>query len=181
MHLRLTRLDERRYETVITRDDGVCFHVTGVGRMFAIPHDFAHLAVEEALRLRRGFWGSVADGAVFPSMTHLSGRRRPRAAERSRGILKANEDYITEAEVLVRIFNDVFQEGHGAESHVLRARLREGRWTPPGEPARDISDAEIAAVYAAWQRKRALWERLPIGEALNLEWSPPELCRRHSR
>ena len=29
--------------------DGVCYHVKGVGHMFDIPHDLAHLAVEEPL------------------------------------------------------------------------------------------------------------------------------------
>ena len=60
MHLRLKRLDERRYETVITRSDGVTYHVKGVGHMGVIPHDLAHFVVERALGLRRGFWGSVA-------------------------------------------------------------------------------------------------------------------------
>lgn len=55
MDLLFTRLDERRYESVITRRDGVCFRVNGVGHMFAIPHDLAHLAIEDALRLRHGF------------------------------------------------------------------------------------------------------------------------------
>ena len=31
--LRVTRLDERRYETEITRADGVTYHVKGVGHM----------------------------------------------------------------------------------------------------------------------------------------------------
>jgi hypothetical protein len=77
--LQLTRLDERRYETLITRADGVKYNVKGVGHMAAIPHDLAHFAVERGLDIRRGFWGSVADGAVFGSLTHVSGRRRPHA------------------------------------------------------------------------------------------------------
>ena len=90
MLLQLTRLDERRYETLITRSDGVQFRVKGVGHMRAIPHDLAHFAVERGLRLRRGFWGSVAAGAVFGSLTHVSGRRKPRAAARSQQLLKEN-------------------------------------------------------------------------------------------
>jgi hypothetical protein len=111
---------------VITRDDGVCFHVTGVGHMFAIPHDLAHLAVEAA-----------------------------GAAARVLGL---------------SIFNSAFEKGHEADSPVLRGRLRKDRWTPPVEPAREISDAEIAAVYAVWQRMLALWKGLPIGETLELAW-----------
>jgi hypothetical protein len=170
MRLILTRLDERRYETLVTRADGVSFRVQGVGHMFAIPHDLAHLAVEEALGLDRGFWGSVASGAVFPSMNHLSGRRRPHAGERSRELLKANRDTITEAETLVSLFNTALQQGHGADSAVLRARLREQRWTPAGQSERQFTDAEIESVCAAWQRMLDLWRPLPVGDSLHLEW-----------
>ena len=87
MLLRFTRLDERRYETVITRSDGVTYHVKGVGHMSSLPHDLAHFAVEQGLRITGGFWGSVADGAVFGSLTHVSGRRKPHAAERSNAVV----------------------------------------------------------------------------------------------
>lgn len=171
MHLTVTRLDERRYETVIQRRDGVCYHVKGVGHMFDIPHDMAHLAVEEPLRLHRGFWGSVADGAVFSTMTYLRGRRRPGAAERSRQVLKDNHGHIGEAEYLVRIFNDSLQQGHGAESAVLRARLRDDQWTAPGHTPRRFTDEEIAAVCAEWKRMLALWRELPVGGHLEFEWT----------
>jgi hypothetical protein len=169
MDLTVTRLDERRYETVIRRGDGVRFHVKGIGHMFAIPHDLAHLAIEQALGLRHGFWGSVADGAVFESMTYLGGRRKPHAAERSRELLRANRDSLGEAEILVRIINDALEEGHGAGSPVLRARI-DGRWTAPGHPPRAFTDDEIAAACAAWERMLARWNQLPVGGRLELEW-----------
>jgi hypothetical protein len=170
VQLRVTRLDERRYETVVRRPDGVCFRVTGVGHMFAIPHDLAHLAIEEALQLNRGFWGSIADGAVFDSMAHVSGRRRPGATARSAEVLRANQRHLTEAEVLVRIFNDALQEGHGPESAELRARLRDHQWPPPGDPPRQFTDAEITAACAAWRRMLALWQRSPVGGTLEFTW-----------
>ncbi|HEX6747992.1 MAG TPA: hypothetical protein VF092_11930 [Longimicrobium sp.] len=169
MDLTLTRLDERRYETVIRRDDGVRFHVKGVGHMFAIPHDLAHLAIEQALGLRRGFWGSVADGAVFESMTYLGGRRKPHAAERSREVLRANRDSLGEAELLVRIFNDALERGHGPDSSELRARI-EGRWTASGHPPRTFTDDEVAAACGAWERMLERWNQLPVGGRLGLEW-----------
>src|SRR5258706_10658835 len=91
MRIEVKRLDgDGRYETVMTRDDGVSFRIQGVGHAFAIPHDLAHYLVEKALSIEDGFWGSVASGAVFPSMTHLAGRRKPKASERSSTLLKAN-------------------------------------------------------------------------------------------
>jgi hypothetical protein len=82
MILTVKRLDsDGRYETLIARDDGVSFSLLGVAHIFAIPHDVAHFVIENALRLDAGFWGSIADGAVFPTMRYESGRRKPKAAE----------------------------------------------------------------------------------------------------
>ena len=181
MRLHLTRLDERRYETVIVRDDGVYFHVQGVGHMFAIPHDLAHFAIEGALQLRRGFWGSVADGAVVDSMTHVSGRRRPRAAERSREVLRANHHELMEAECLVRLFNDALEEGHGPHSPVLRTRLADYLQNSPGPSTRRVSDAEIEGACAAWRRMLEQWRALPVGGTLELSWSAEAPPRRRRR
>lgn len=170
MLLQLTRLDERRYETLITRSDGVKYRVKGVGHMAAIPHDLAHFAVERGLRIRGGFWGSVADGAVFGSLTHVSGRRRPGAAERSKQLLRENRGELTETEILVGLFNQAFEEGLGAESPVLRTRLRRYVWTAPGRTPRRFSDREVAAVHAGWTEMLESWKRLPIGGTLELVW-----------
>jgi len=170
MHLRLTRLDERRYETVITRSDGVTYLVKGVGHMGTIPHDLAHFVVERALGIRQGFWGSVADGAVFGSLTHVSGRRRPQAAQRSKSVLKANATALTEIEILVGLFDTAHADGLAADSPELRDRLRRYVWTPPGQPPRQFTDAQIAAVCSGWEEMLRAWDQLPIGEALDLDW-----------
>ena len=170
MLLQLTRLDERRYETLITRSDGVKYRVKGVGHMAAIPHDLAHFAVERALRIRRGFWGSVADGAVFGSLTHVSGRRRPRASELSKQLLKENKGELTETEILVGLFNQALEEGLEPESSELRARLQRYIWTAPGRRKRRFSDEEVLAVCAGWKNMLELWKNLPIGGTLELVW-----------
>lgn len=177
MRLRLTRLDERRYETEITRSDGVTYHVKGVGHMAAIPHDLAHFAIERGLGIRRGFWGSVADGAVFDSLTHVSGRRRPRAAERSKQVLKANKGQLTETEILVGLFNQALEEGLGPESPELLYRLRRYTWTPPGQPARHFTDAEIVAACTGWRQMLELWQQLPVGETLEFLWPDTDSAR----
>jgi len=168
MHLALTRLDGHRYETVITRRDGVRLHVKGVGHRFAIPHDLAHLAVERALGLRRGFWGCVAAGAVFESMTWLDGRRRPHAAERSRALLRDHYAELGDAECLVRIFNDALEKGAGAAEIATTLRTR---WAPGGQAPRPIPDEEVAAACAAWKEMLELWNALPVGGTLELDWA----------
>jgi hypothetical protein len=168
--LAIKRLDSSgRYETVITRDDGVSFHIKGVAHGFAIPHDLAHFLVEKALRLHQGFWGSIADGAVFPSMSHAAGRRKPKATERSNTVLKAHARALTEAEVLVRIFNDTIEQGHDEGSPALHGRLKE-RWAAPGHRPRDISQANIAEVFASYKEMLLRWRSLPVGGTLDLRW-----------
>ena len=170
MHLRLTRLDDRRYETEITRADGVTYLVKGVGHMAAIPHDLAHFAIEQGLEIRGGFWGSVAEGAVFGSMTHVSGRRRPRAAERSQRVLKENKGELTETEILVGLFNQALEEGLGPDSPELHERLRRYVWTAPGRRPRQFTDEQIAAACVGWWRMREMWSGLPVGGSLELVW-----------
>lgn len=178
MKLTIVRLDEDgRYETTITRDDGVTFRVKGVAHAFAIPHDLAHFLVETALHLHQGFWGSIAAGAVFPSMTYVGGRRKPKAAERSKTTLKANARPISEAEVLVRIFNDTIEQGHGQTSPVLRGRLKE-RWAPPGTQPREISPATIAELYVSYGEMLSKWRNLPVGGTLDVLWPNRDPARR---
>ena len=126
MNLTITRLDQGKYETLITRDDGVSYRLKGVAHMFAIPHDLAHFVVEKTLRLQHGFWGNIADGAVFKSMDHLGGRRKPKAAERSQNVLKAHVTELNEAEALVRMFNDTIEQGYPESSPVLRSSASQG-------------------------------------------------------
>ena len=170
MRLELRRLDDDgRYETVITRADAVRFNMRGVAHTFAIPHDLAHFAVEKALGIKEGFWGTIAAGAVFPTMTHIGGRRKPKATERSRAVLKANARALIEAEVLVRIFSDAIDNGHPERSAVLLARLQD-RLPRPGRALRQISRANIAAVYSAYNGLRRAWNEMPVGKSLTCHW-----------
>jgi hypothetical protein len=169
MKLTVTRLAQGKYETAVTRDDGVSYRLQGLAHTFAIPHDLAHFVVEKTLRLDRGFWASVADGAVFKTMSHVDGRRKPKATERSENLLKQNAAQLNEAEVLVRIFNDTIEQGHSASSAVLGERLR-GRLARSGRELRRFSDDEIAAVYAAYDDMLSKWTNLPPGGRLNLHW-----------
>ena len=169
MRLTVKRLDQGKYETVVVRDDGVSYLVKGVAHMFAIPHDLAHFLVEKTLRLRQGFFGSMADGAVFKSMTYLSGRRKPGAAERSETLLKKNLAVLNDVEALVRIFNDTIEQGHAENSPVLQQRLRE-RLVRAGVAPRSFSADEIAEVYKAYRDMLAKWQKLPVGGQLELHW-----------
>jgi hypothetical protein len=168
--LSVTRLDDQgRYATTIVRDDGVRFVLRGPDCTFAVPHDLAHYVVERALALDEGFWGRVAAGGVFPGMSFIDGRRKPKAAERSKARVKANAGRLSEAEVLVRIFCETIEEGHGEASPVLSRRLEERR-IPAGRATSRVGSAEIADIFERYRELRSRWANLPVGGSIELSW-----------
>jgi hypothetical protein len=168
MKLTVRRLDTQgRYETTIVRDDGVRFALRGPDCTFAMPHDIAHYVVEKALGLDRGFWGRVAVGATFPSMSYVGGRRKPKAAETSKSVLKAQPEQLSEAEVLVRIFSETIRDGYDETAPVLFVRLKDRR---AANGTRQINAAQIAAIFAQYRELRSRWADLPVGGSIELRW-----------
>src|SRR5689334_1787457 len=96
---------------MVRRDDGVTLRVPSFDRTAPLPHDIAHYIVERELGLARGFWGRVAEGALFSGMEVVSGRQPVHAKERSQAILRDREQQGTEAEVLVGVLLTIMQRG----------------------------------------------------------------------
>jgi hypothetical protein len=148
--------DRRPVETLVERDDGVVFAMRGAGGGADLPHDLVHAVVETALPLADGIWGCVADGVVWGSMRHLSGRRPPHSAERSDRLKQERRDAVMRAE-------------HLAD---LVGRLARGEDVPPsavgaaGVPGERI-EAAVVAVRDAARR----WAALPVGEQWVVEWT----------
>ena len=84
----------------ITRPDGVRLRLTSYDRKYVVPHDLAHFATEQQLRMADGLWGSIAAGAVFDSVEVLSGTR---AGVRSDAVRQRNAAGLALAEVLVGV------------------------------------------------------------------------------
>src|SRR5262249_41132501 len=142
MEITFTRTGEHTYITVAVRDDGVTLAVPSFDRTAWMPHDLAHYVVERELGLTRGFWGRVADGALFPGIKVLSGRQPPRAAARSQSVIREAGQAGTEAEVLVGILIKIVEKGLAAEGPAARALLAEA-WRPE-KPSRGPVGAEEA-------------------------------------
>ncbi len=169
MRIAVTRLDAHRYSTRVTRKDGVTLSVPGYAFMRPLPHDLEHYVVERTLDLRRGFWGSVADGAVFGGMHLIEGRRRPHASERAAAVIKANGSRLGEAENLVACFGRIV--GQSMDGDIARCRAELQRATATARHVRrPIDGAQIKLVCAAWQAMQARWNALPVGDALSVDW-----------
>jgi hypothetical protein len=170
MEIRIEKLDARRSQSVVTRDDKVTLRVIGFGPSQPLPHDLAHYVVEKELALRRGFWGSVADGAVFPGMAVLAGRQRPHARERSQALSKANSRALTEVEVIVGLMIDLMKNKVPATSPFAAKAV--ARCLSGGK------DCELHAVGAASLQRideslgamAQRWANTKIGDALVVRW-----------
>jgi hypothetical protein len=137
--------DRRPVETLVERDDGVVLRMRGAGGGAGLPHDLVHALVERELGMTDGIWGCVADGVVWGSMRHVSGRRPPHADEWSERLKKERAARIGAAELLAD----------------LVGRLARGEAVLPGEVARaPVPRAELdraaAALASAAQRWAAL-------------------------
>jgi hypothetical protein len=176
MQLTFTRHDERRYATVVVRDDGVTLFVPSFDQPTWLPHDLAHYVVERALGLTHGFWGSVAAGAVFSGVKVLKGRQAPHAAARSREKLHeiTTSQEGTEAEVLVDFFVHLTQQGCPPR---WEAKLRD-MWRPSKLPPRSIEVHQVHQICTDLQAMQQQWQALPVGASIPLTWEMPPRPRR---
>jgi hypothetical protein len=178
MEITFTRTGTGDYTTVVKRDDGVTFSVPSFDRTHALPHDLAHFVVESVLGLDRGFWGSIAAGAVFAGMTRISGRLPPHSAERAAGILREAGQKGTEAEVFVSAFLDVVRRNLDRELPAALARIA-AEWSPAKGARTPPTPEELRRVCAGLRDAEARWQALAVGETLRVTW-PASRRRRAS-
>ena len=74
-----------RYHSILHRRDGVLIELEGGsynrvgGAVPRVPHDIAHLIVEDAFGLRSGLWATLAAGGLVQNTTFAGGRKPPHA------------------------------------------------------------------------------------------------------
>lgn len=170
MEIRIEKLDARRSQSVVTRDDKVTLRVAGYGPSQPLPHDLAHYVVEKELKLRRGFWGSVADGAIFPGMAVLAGRQRPHARERSETLCKANSRSLTQTEVIVGLMIDLMKNNVPATSPFATkaiARCLAGR---EDSELRAVDTPSLQRIDEGLGAMARRWAEVKVGDALVVRW-----------
>ena len=160
----------RRYRSVLHRPDGVQVLLDGgaynrVGGPAAeVPHDIAHLVVEDELRLDRGVWGVLAAGGLFRGASILAGRQGPHAARRANEIRRAADEQLTQAEMLVRGVCDLAAADAGADLRLLRAGTGERWW------ADTIAAAPVERAIGRLRGAGETWARMHAEDRLELEW-----------
>jgi hypothetical protein len=161
--------DRRPVETLVERDDGATFAMRGAGGGADLPHDLVHVLVESELSVPDGIWGCVADGVVWHSMRHLSGRRPPHAGERSDRLKRERAGQIRRAEALADVVG----------------RLARGAPVLPAEAtAAGVDAARLADAARALRDAGRRWAALEPGAEWVVEWAPrgaPALSRGRRR
>jgi hypothetical protein len=150
--------DRRPVETAVERDDGVAFLMRGAGGGAELPHDLVHALVEQELGVADGIWGCVADGVVWRSMRHVSGRQPPHAAERSARLKKERAPRIQAAERLAELVRSL------SRGERVPASSLAGCGVP-----RAALERAAAALVTAEER----WAALAPGERWTVSWSVP--------
>lgn len=156
------RKTARQYEITVLRDDGVSLALRPPDRKFSPPHDVVHFVVEQTLGLDEGFWGTVAKGAKFPSMTVIEGRQAPHAEARSKSLIKQNHRSLNEAEVYVGVFQDALLRKPRDHGKVIQRRLE--------ERGRELEPDEIEHVWSSLVTLQKRWVNLPVGGSVVLDW-----------
>jgi hypothetical protein len=148
---------------LIERDDHVVYRMHAGPITAKIPHDLVHYTVEDAMGMSDGIWGAIAGGIVWRSMTHVSGRRPPHAAERSAELKRLYRDRVQYAELLGG-FVEAAAHLPDADLGPLARRTFVHR-----EPDGRFLAAAAKAV-AAVRRAEQQWRELPVGSELVLAW-----------
>ena len=148
--------DRRPVETRVERDDGVVYAMRGAGGGAELPHDLVHALVELELQVHDGIWGCVADGVVWGSMRHVSGRRPPHASERSERLKRERADAIHRAE--------------GLANHVAHLALGAPAF-PGGAGAAWLGAERLGAAAEALRDAAREWADLAPGDTWTVDWS----------
>jgi hypothetical protein len=173
--------DYGRSYCVIERDDGVVYRMQEFTRSGpGMPHDLRHLVAERELRIADGIWGGIAAGMVYTSMEHVSGRRPPRAGQRSADLKRAQRQRIMRAELLANLVEAVAAMAGPSDEQVERLARRQLSTLPLTEPGTGPAvalgsaglppPAALTAAARALQVEAARWARLRRGEELVYEW-----------
>lgn len=167
------RGEARRYRSRLQRPDGVAVELDGGsynrvgGPAGELPHDLAHLVVEDELGLRSGVWGVLVAGGMFGHATVVAGRRKPQATKRGKEIVARAGDRIMQAEILTRAVCDLCAAGGRPDPAAVRRAVGERWW------ADTVTSASLERARDRLRDGAERWARLAPGEAITTSWRLP--------
>ncbi|CAL9571877.1 hypothetical protein SUDANB95_04811 [Actinosynnema sp. ALI-1.44] len=169
MLIRIEKTDSGGHVATARRDDGIVVLAYENDHPHRVPHELAHYLVEDHLRMDWGYWGSIAQGMVFRSMSVLDGDRES-AAARSAAVSERFMKRIGVAETLISAVEEVLPLTGTVPAEDLRARMVRKYPQLDGAPLEDLDFAEVERLMAAAADE---WAAVPEGGVLELEWRVP--------
>lgn len=136
-----------------------------------IPHDSVHLIVEQALGLRRGFWGMVADG-VDPGQIQDIAKAAGHASAKRAQIPDRSIVELIQAERLVECFEaDLW--GAPADCDTFRS-VADAACAESFVPTPALSDDSILAIRDQIADFAKQWISAPVGTRFDLRYHAPD-------
>ncbi len=165
--------DQRRYRAILHRPDGcdVAFDGGAYNRVGGpaaeLPHDIAHLVVEEELGLRSGVWGVLVAGGMFSHATVISGRRAPQATRRGREVIARAGERPMQAEMLTRAVCDLSAADRDLDPAAIRAAVGERWWSE------SVTRLSLERAHGRLRDAAEQWADLFPSEVLAASWRLP--------
>ena len=165
MKIEFHREPRGRYHSTFTRPDGAVLKLQGgsynkLGGGVRVPHDIAHLIVEQTLELRGGLWGTIAVGGLVMNLEYIGGKKPAHAEKKSWAITDAAGETLRQAEVVVRAVADA---AAGTVHGSLAQHMGE-RWAVP------VPRERLELMIAQLRKAAARWNQVPEGGTLELTW-----------
>ena len=132
-----------------------------------IPHDCVHLIVEQALDLRRGFWGMVAAG-VDPGEIQMIAKAAGHASAKCAQIPDPSIVELLQAERLVECFEADFW-GAPADCNTFRS-VADAGCSASFVPTPTLSDETILAIRDEIGRFAREWVAAPLGKRFDFRY-----------
>lgn len=168
MRVVFTKQENRAYSVVVTRNDLVKLQFRGVGKKFLIPHDLSHFIVESKLDMPQGFWGCVANGALFAGMNIIEGRQKAHAKSKSKQVIKQAYQQLRLAECLVRLFDKI--SAGELDRVVLKAQKHLSQISADIKP-KELSNSAILDICSTLKAFKADWQAMDVEESIELCWN----------
>ena len=168
MQVYFQKLSQAMYRVIAFRADGVSLTISQ-GRQLSLPHDLAHFVVESELDMKNGFWGCVAQGAIFDGMVVTAGRQKPYARSQSSKIIKHHRDELFEAEDVVRRLTIAARVGKSVSTS-SRDLEKLNQYYPNGRYKQLIS-ADFERIISIIRGLTDKWKSLPEEGYIQVHWN----------
>lgn len=133
-----------------------------------VPHDFIHLAVEEALGMAQGFWGMVASG-IDPAAVAAIAKEGGHASAKRAGIPDAAIVELVQAERIVECFEADLWSGP-ADAATFQSVV-DAACAASNTPTRILTIEEIETIRQRIAAFAEPWSAAPEGARFALAWS----------